>query len=357
MQMWIKILLILVLCSVCQAAQIIRYVDPDVVAGDSSGDSWINAYASLSAWEAAEETDLDTANNYMTVYCRSLSGTQDTTSCTISGWTTSATDYIEIIGADFPANGIYDGTKYVLHNNDSDQYALLISEEYVRLHNIQVAVTGSGANDRRGIGVFGVGTANIYIDSCYIKGFYTGTGVGTGINSNDADLTLTIYNTIISDFVSGTDSNFSGITNTNSTNTYMYNCTVTNCRYAVERGDGTMTAKNCAVFNNYDDFAGTITIDYCASDDGNGTNAVDISPQPVEATEWNKAFTNYAAGDYSVKDADSVLYNAGLADLFAEDDDIIGTARPQGASWDIGAFEYVAAAPAAGGQVIMIQEF
>jgi hypothetical protein len=44
--------------------------------------------------------------------------------------------------------------------------------------------------------------------------------------------------------------------------------------------------------------------------------------------------------------------NNGTADLFDEDDDIIGTARPQGVAWDIGAFEYIT--PGGGGGVIWI---
>ncbi|GAG18656.1 unnamed protein product, partial [marine sediment metagenome] len=73
-------------------AEVLRYVDPDVVAGDGSGDSWINAYASLNAWEAAEEIDLDAANNTHRVLCRSLSGSNDQLECVISNWNTSGPD-------------------------------------------------------------------------------------------------------------------------------------------------------------------------------------------------------------------------------------------------------------------------
>ena len=152
-----KLLLILLLCSVCQAAQIIRYVDPDVAAGDGSGDSWENAYASLFAWEDGEETDLDTANNYMTVYCRSSSGTADTTNFSIVGWTTSATDYIEIIGADFPVDGIWDDTKYVFHNNDDATHGMIINEDFVRIEKLQILVTVTPNNVRSGISVASVG--------------------------------------------------------------------------------------------------------------------------------------------------------------------------------------------------------
>ena len=157
-------------------AQVIRYVDPDVaIPGD--GTTWDKAYASLFAWNAAEATDLDAANNYMTVHCRSSSGTNDTTPCNITGWTTSATDYIEIIGDDFPATGIYDATKYVLHNNDTASGTLYILEDFVRVHNLQILVTASSTADRSGFYVVNLGaTPDIRIDSCIVKGVCSGTG-------------------------------------------------------------------------------------------------------------------------------------------------------------------------------------
>ena len=53
------------------------------------------------------------------------------------------------------------------------------------------------------------------------------------------------------------------------------------------------------------------------------------------------AFTDYANGDFSIKDTNSPLYNAGT-DLSASGvtTDIIGTARPQASIFDIGAYEW-----------------
>ncbi len=92
------------------------YVDPDVVAGDGSGDSWTNAYASLAAFEAAEAKDISTgtgSNEIYRVNCRSLSGSDDTTAFEWSGHTTDSTGYIIVTGdaadgGDFPAStGIF----------------------------------------------------------------------------------------------------------------------------------------------------------------------------------------------------------------------------------------------------------
>tara|TARA_R110000772_G_scaffold76180_1_gene164771 strand:+ start:1240 stop:1737 length:498 start_codon:yes stop_codon:yes gene_type:complete len=108
----------------------------------------------------------------------------------------------------------------------------------------------------------------------------------------------------------------------------------------------TLIVKNCAVFNNTDDFVAvhaSTTIDYCASDDGDGTNSVDISPGGTEADGWAAAFTSYTTYDYSPKDASSVLVSAGLGsatDPNVPTEDLIGTTRSTSAP-SIGAIEFV----------------
>jgi len=353
MLMWIKkLLLILCLCSVCQAAQIIRYVDPDVVAGDSSGDSWTNAYASLSAWEAAEQTNLDAANNYMTVYCRSSAGTHDDTLCAINGWTTSATDYIEIIGTDFPADGIFDDTKYIKHDNNIG-YGIYIFENYVRISNLQFLVTAIDVDvdKAKGIYIASVGTTDIRIDSCIIKGVCSGTEGAYGIYIYDATATVKISNTLVYGFRSTdfpADSSFWAISMSGTTQ--LYNCTTYNNFWGYY---GAATITNCIVGGSAAsvfDFSGAQTIVNCCSDEGLGSN-----PQAPAGGAWANEFNSIAGEDFSLK-AGSNCIGTGVDDpgsgLYS--DDIIGTARTS--TWDIGAFEYTGAAPA-GGQLIMIQEF
>jgi hypothetical protein len=112
--------------------------------------------------------------------------------------------------------------------------------------------------------------------------------------------------------------------------------------------------KNTAVFGNANDISGTITLNFCATEDGDDSGNNGNITITQTADDYAALVVDAAGGDFNITDNSSELYDAGTADIFVEDDDIIGTARPQGAAWDIGAFELVVAAPG-GGQVIMIQ--
>ena len=347
-----------------RAADIVRFVDTGADAsGDgttsatSSGDN-THAYQSLNAWEGAEQTDLDTANNTHTVHCnRTNSGGMDTTAVTVDGWTTSATDFITIIADDFPADGIYDSTKYVLHNNDSAVTFFSINEDFVNLTNFQMLTTGTGTNSRRGLNIVGQNVSNaINIDSCIFKGIVSGTGAGIGIRAVDADLNLTIFNTAFCDFFITGDIGFRAILVALANVANIYNCTFYNNTVGIERSGGTANVINCALFNNEDDFSGTFnTIDYCATEEGagQGTNGVAITQT---ASDYAALVTDAANGDFSVKDTSSELYQTGNGatpkSVFT--DDIIGTTRDAvDLNWDIGMYEFiVTAAPT--GQVIII---
>lgn len=101
---------------------------------------------------------------------------------------------------------------------------------------------------------------------------------------------------------------------------------------------GVLTAVNCISMRTTEsggDWYGVFaSVTYCASEDNDESGTGNISIGTL-----SDAFTDYANGDYSVKDTDSPLYDAGtdLSAYFTTD--IAGTTR---STWDIGAFEYVA---------------
>ena len=340
-------------------AEILRYVDTGSdAAGDgttpatSSGDN-THAYQSLNAWEAAEAADLDTANNTHTVHCnRTNSGGTDGTKTTISGWTTSVTDFITVMQDDFPVDGIYDSTAYQLVQTNNNS-TLNISENYVR-EKIQIVPTVTGAGFGGGIFVTAIdaGGSDIRIDSCIIKGISSGTGGNFGVFVADADATVTVFNTPIYGFISSDnpgDIGFRAILISDGV-LNVYNSVMAFSRCGLQRTGGTATAINCAVFDNTVDFDGTVTRHYNATDEGagedEGANGVDIS-----ATWDTTTFTAPEADppDFSVQDVDSPVYQTGngATPKGTFTDDIIDVTRDAvDLNWDIGAFEFVVGAPA-----------
>lgn len=330
-------------------AEILRYVDTgSAAAGDGEspntsdqGDGhW--AYQSLNQWEAAEETTLDGDSHI--VHCnRTNSGGEDTISTTISGWTQAdSDDHITVIADDFPDDGIYDNTKY-LFSITNQAAALAIGEDYVRIVNFQMLVTTDGTASRHGIQIAGVGVASdIIIDSCIVKGSCSGASFTSGFNFADGDATVTVFNTIVTGFVGS--SLFHAFIIQAGTAIKFYNCTAYGNYYGFRRTAGTVSTINCLSFNNTNDFDGAVNADYCASDDGDGNNEVDVTAQ--DADDWAALVKDAAGDDFRVTDTDSLLYQRGNGatpkSLFT--DDIIGTERDAvDLNWDIGAYELVGA--------------
>jgi len=326
-------------------ATVTRYVDTASGGGDGTtngtGTGTTNAYASLNACEAAED-GVDHSGDDVVIHCNRTTGAggggQDTTAVTFAGWTVGT---ITIIGDSFPPDGILDVTNfYVLSvTSASNIESLKISVANTIVRNLQVQQIGSSTGTFAGIFVNGVD--DITIDSCIVKGSQSGTGNARGIYALNTD-DLYVYNTIVEGWISGADTGFIGIRFhcESSDNQYIYNCTIANNRYGLrEDGSSTPSAKNCAVFNNGVDWYGSFSDDFCASDDSSPTSDADwVDLNENAGGEWDAAFTDYANGDFSLANDQSILDSAGDTDpgsgLYS--DDMIGFTR---GNWSIGALE------------------
>lgn len=315
-----------------------------------------HVWASLSAAEAAasgssyvNNTSLVAANVILNLCCYydHSDYTLDTTSLDISGYTTDITRYINVytpIGGTQSINnqrhaGTYTTSKYVL---SAASFTLIIGNSYTRIDGLQVNCT-STADDSQAIRLFltGVGITGL-VTNCICRMEAPGasyTDISCIRCTDTTGNNLTVYNCVI--FNAGTVGRANGLDMMSGTMTSLNN-TIYGFAIGIKDHDwaGTWIATNCAVFSNTDDFNATGgTIDHCASDDLDGTNAVNISPGGTEATDWAACFVDYTSYNFSLKPA-SVLINTGI-DLSASMSkiDITNMPRPQGSVWDIGAFE------------------
>ena len=300
----------------------------------SSGGDYTTLNAALAGMAGDLTTDCGGTGGagILTIECYAMSDT--TKPSTGTGYTTSSSYYINItVPSAERHDGKWNTNKYRLELSDWDS-GLQNSANYTVVDGLQISMShtlGAGY-------CISCPAEYITVKNCLL----TRTATANRSSGVNAAKNLTLINTILWRHTSGVSVSWTADGDNVS---YIYNCTISDCtQYGIITDVGTHTVTNCAVFNTNNDFAnnnGTLTISYCASDDGDGTNAVNISPGATEADDWADAFVDYANGDFHVKDTNSVLYNAAtdLSGTFTNDID--GDTRSQ---WDIGADEYVAAA-------------
>jgi len=313
-------------------AHVIRYVDPDAPGPTHDGTSWNNAYTSLDDWNDNEATDLVSDDDYHTVYCRSSSGTADTKSVNVQGWNTDASHDINIIGFDFPTDGIWDNTAYRIYTNGR---CIRVGEDFVNLINLQLWSWETVASYVIAIEPSSDITntsAVTNIDSCILR--CTGTE-GGNCNSGIMDYskgTVNVYNTLFLDWEpsAGAGRSHSEAVYVNTTNAKlnMYNCTCYNCAIGItnDHTGCTVNAIN-SIFSGggvvwgYE--SGDVNVDYCCSDAGTGTNS-----QTPSGGDWDNEFTDKDNKDFSLlatgNCAENGTNNPGSG-LYL--DDIIGTGR------------------------------
>ncbi|MEE9365883.1 MAG: hypothetical protein V3W44_04265 [Dehalococcoidales bacterium] len=292
----------LFLCGSVFGAEIIRYVDTGSAAGgDGTTDALSggnHAYQTQAVAISTEAQDLtDGGGDHFILKCnRTGGGGVDTTTYNLIGWTTGAANYIEIFGTDFPVDGIWDDSAYILHNNDAAVFCIDVDEEFVRFTNMQFQVTQGGASSRFGLllSMAATGTSDYRISNCIIKGSSSGTGNTGGIGSSGTNINIDVWNTTIYGFVNGADASHWGIFITSGVSVEIYNTVIYGCYIGYTEAAASSMVKNCAIGNCTDDISTDDTVDYCCTDDGDGTNST--GPQ---GGSWANEYTDAANGDFT----------------------------------------------------------
>lgn len=305
-------------------------------------------YASLSAFEAGftdanhiNDTDLINADIKAHACCYYDHDNQTAMGSVTINWggTVDATRHLKIFtpegGTESINNqrhlGLWDGNKFFVEG--SSVGIVRVQEGQTRVEGLQFFLNSSG-NSRVGLYLDSIGDDS-YVSKNIIK--FSGTGTGCyGIRTNgDAGQSDYIFNNLVYGF-STTGSWGINISQNISEEGFIYNNTVYGCTVGIQSASSDATVINNVSAENGDDFFGTFTtIDFNASDDGDGTNA-----QTLSATRADD-FADVTIDDYSIVSG-SVCVENGADDpgsgLYS--DDIVGIARSS--AWDIGAFELVA---------------
>jgi hypothetical protein len=346
--------------------------------GTTTPSGYDATYTSMSAMEAAENGDLTSGGGTrLLVEITASDGnwsSNDTTSSgvTFAGWTydRSSGEYIHIYTLDDGArssSGNADANAYTLQYTSNGATALIFSEaceidftglqfyvsdqtEWTTKYHVDYAAAANQTEWTTKYHVDYAAAANLNINfrKCYFRGSYAGG------NSYDEHMiesaahtgTILYQNCVIEGSAHGPKL---------SNGTYkFYNCTLYDLSLdGFERDGGTPTIKNSVVGNCGDDWDGNftaVTIDFCASDDGQSQDSNHVSLSANHHDDWTDP-DGSPYPDFTITDSGSALYLASdisnADDSDVPTDDIAGNSRNTGAgeSVCIGAFEY----PVAGG--------
>lgn len=321
---------------------------------DSTVVSIAHEYASLAAASAgaSDVNHLNTDNlvtgDYILTFPQYYDHddqTAESTSCTIDGYTTGASNYIKVYTPEGGSESInsqrhageWDDNKAFFQCLTSQSSDFIRSDDdYVYFEGLQVHNNSTHANWMSGL-VLGTCEYN-EARRCIIKGRGDQAGkIGIWLGGSLTAYNHKVYRNIIYDFLdSGGNSRGVGGSGDSTTNE-LYNNTIFNCYYGIYLSSG----RECSLYNN---FVGSCTtcIEGAVGFTDHGKNITSDATSPDGAsyqskTSYSDYFTDYANDDFSLKPTDTVLRNAGNDLGSPYDVDIIGNTVT--GTWDIGAFE------------------
>jgi hypothetical protein len=205
----------------------------------------------------------------------------------------------------------------------------------------KLQITASGTNGRAMTISGTVNTPRGYtMDRCIVEGRATGVAsVGVLVFANNC----VVQNTAAILRATGADH----IIHTQTTSPFFYNCTIVApddlaaapTSIFTSGASGTVTVRNCGLFagasaNAIIAGSATFTFATCASDISGTAGVTQVT--------YDREFQDVtdATRDFKLRPGASQI-NAGTVDMTNASTDIVGTARPKGPSYDIGAWEFI----------------
>ncbi len=286
-------------------------------------------FATVAAWEADRDGNAQTGDDEF-CYIQGLWDADDTDAVSIRDWSNvPASITLKTIGVARNLTGIY------ASGSDAPHRFVFASGRF-RSQEVNVTIDG--------LQFYGQDTQCMYIDG-------TSTGLvvknnicrcdsdTNGIETDESTVTILIQNNLVyCHETQGAGSE--GIYINACSTAAVYNNTVWNFNDGIERDVGTVTGINNISANNNDDFDGTMTLNYNASDDGTGSNAIAAS-----GGDWDNEFVDKDNENFNIKNTGNCF--EGSAITYDDDNNVPqtdqrGTARNTGVgeSVSVGCFEY-----------------
>ncbi len=321
------------------------------------------ALANFDDWTAGGDATADDAGRDLAandeqwnIACYANGTTADSAIVNITGWNTSAMNYLRIytpyqesqVGERQRHYGVWDNTMYNLSTvaTADGNNSIRIGAQFVRIEGLQISNTNSGYQYCNGISVNGISANNVfYISKNIIKGTIT-TNISFGFCTYDADFeVLYFWDNIVYGFdhtdSAGVRTGYSA-GGSNDGYFYIFNNTVHSNYYGFLGDGGSAILKNNLA-------AASTSADYSSSGwfNGSSNNVSSDDTADDDADMLNSVinasvdFTDAANYDLHLAFADTAARGAG-SNLYADADlavttDIDGHARPSTGAFDAGA--------------------
>ncbi len=301
-------------------------------------------YTSLSGWDAGEAADITAAGDDE-IHRAQCNDFEDTTKCTIGGWTTDATHYWEIFANDDHA-GVRTAAAFEFNPAVKDAFKINDATVHGRIIGIQILCDAELAS---GTGQYincGNTAGRVWWNKCIFDG--SGATINSGttkdatiLNLKNAGTTNVATNCLFYNWLE-TASSFDFLV-VSGKQYLLYNCTVQDCDVGITAKDANVKAKNVIANDCTNGFDGTFHADSITNASDITSDAPGTSPQTGEVT-----YENEGGDDFHLGSGDTIALDNGT-DLsadgdFAFSDDIDGDTRTR---WSIGADDGPAAAAAA----------
>lgn len=296
-------------------------------------------YTTLAAWFAAAPASLVTADQIWRAEMLNQEFSSATTALNMTGKTVDSTRYFEVTtvaGASFrdhankSTNPLrYDGTKgAALKVTSNSTVALTVNQQYTRISNLQFLSSSTGANACPPLSV----TSDFCsVDNCIIEATSLNASIPGALVMAGGWLRNTVVIQLRNDATAVIAKLTGGVKATNVTLVSLGGTPLT---YGIITQYIANVFKNVYVGGVVAPENGTIAATKTNCYSNATATGYSVAPQSTAT------FQNVTAGTHDLRlAAGSTLINVGVTDTTNAATDILGTARPQGAAYDVGAWE------------------